>query len=85
MNEEKDTNTAIEKGSWTGIIIVVIIIALGGAYFWYVQSGALQKLDTRNKALRNQTASPADLFAEFNATGNADVSKDIKKIDTTLK
>jgi uncharacterized protein YpmB len=51
-----------EKGSWTGIIIVILIIAIGGAYFWYVKSGAMQALDARNQALKNQGASPSEFF-----------------------
>lgn len=50
------------KESWTGIIIVVIIIALGGAYFWYVKSGALKELDERNRILEDQRASAVNLF-----------------------
>lgn len=62
MNEDENKKIPAEKESWTGIIIVIIIIALGGAYFWYVKSGAMQELDARNRALERQSASPADLF-----------------------
>lgn len=65
MEEEEATTKRGAKGSWTGVIIVIIVIALGGAYFWYVKSGAMKELDERNKALENQSASPADLFKEF--------------------
>ncbi len=61
MNEDIATEIPT-KGSWTGIIIVTLIIALGGAYYLYVKSGAMQELDKRNNMLRNQGAAPADLF-----------------------
>ena len=62
--EEEAATKRNGKGSWTGVIIVIIVIALGGAYFWYVKSGAMKELDLRNQELQNQ-ASPADLFKEF--------------------
>lgn len=61
MQEENPTIPPKDQGSWTGIIIVIIIIALGGAYFWYVKSGAMKALDEHNQALQNQ-ASAVDLF-----------------------
>ena len=61
MEGENPTTEPKDRGSWTGIIIVIIIIALGGAYFWYVKSGAMKALDERNRELQNQ-ASPANLF-----------------------
>jgi len=59
--EEEATTKRNGKGSWTGVIIVIIVIALGGAYFWYVKSGAMKELDLRNQELQNQ-ASPVNLF-----------------------
>ncbi|MES2059467.1 MAG: hypothetical protein V4438_00365 [Patescibacteria group bacterium] len=82
---DQDNQAPLQQGSWTGIIIVILIIAIGGAYFWYVKSGAMQQLDQRNKSLKNQGASPAELFTEWNATGNADVSRDVNSIDAALK
>jgi hypothetical protein len=62
MQEESQNIPPKDKGSWAGIIIVIIIIALGGAYFWYRESGAMRALDERNKALESQSARPANLF-----------------------
>jgi hypothetical protein len=77
--------TEVPKGSWTGIIIVILIIALGGAYYLYVKSGAMKELDKRNRELHNQGASPAALFEEFHAMGDVDVTSDVENLDKALK
>lgn len=72
------------NGSWAAIIIVILIIALGGIYFWYSRNTTLNSTNSNSpSASKNSapTANDAALNDELNAAGNVDLNADMTNLD----
>lgn len=66
-----------QNGSSLAVIIVVLIIAIGGIYFWYAR--------TANAPVINQAAPDSSdevLRNDLQASGSVDIDEDLKGLDS---
>lgn len=79
-----ETNPGAPKqGSYLAVIIVILIIALGGAYFWYAR--AHREPVKQNIPPNAEVMTDEELQRELEATGNIDISADMKSFDEVYK
>lgn len=72
-----------KSGASLSIIIIILIIALGGAYFWYIRASVkpVNKVDLKTKPIVPATSLQADL----DTLENIDISTDIKEFEQVYK
>ncbi len=75
--------SAPKQGSYRAVIIVILIIALGGAYFWYSRSNIGAKAEKQTK--NYETMSDEELQRELDASGEVDISADMRGFDEEYK
>lgn len=67
------------NGATVAIVIIILIIALAGAYFWITRSGSFPSSSIDNTS---QSASvDMALERELNVAGNVDLEADLNNLD----
>ncbi len=78
-----ETPSTGKKGSALAIVIVILIIALGGAYFWYGRTAKVPVM--KNDIKTRPLVSSKTLQNELNTAGNIDISTEIDGLDQVYK
>ncbi len=69
-------------GAIIGILVIVALLALGGAYFFYTEREMAQT-PAANTEAQNPT-SDQSIQNDLNATGSADASADVENLNNSL-
>lgn len=89
--DTQENKPATSIGPLVGIIIVVLIIVLGGMYFWGQRIDSGQETGVKNDAatqsLQNQSASDdlASIEADVNNTDLQNIDSEMSQIDADLE
>lgn len=79
-----EQSTAPKSGSSLAIIIIILIVALGGLYFWYsraTKTPVMVKKDMKAQA----PVSTISLQKDLDAVGDIDITAEMKELDQVYK
>lgn len=82
MDSSETNLNSPKQGSSLAIATVILIVALGGAYFWYLQVNKEPEVNVPPNAtpMTNE-----ELQRELEASGNVDISADMKEFEEVYK
>lgn len=71
-------------GSVIGIVIIILVLALGGWYFWSMKVAKTEALKAKDPA-SGPAIKSADLSRDLDASADANIDAEMQDVNSTLK